>query len=97
MNDASTTVSRLYKHGSRGFKSTRKTEEDAPRSRSAAHAAFPLGVMQSDFEAAPPLAEARREAARPGLTSSAPAKPAWPFSPGLLRRMLQGQASCCLF
>ena len=82
---------------SRGFKSTRKPEEDAPGSCSAAHSAFPPGAMQSDFKAAPPLAEAGREAARPWLTSSAPAKPAWPSGPGLLRRMLPGQAPCCLF
>lgn len=79
-----------------GFKSTRKTEEDVPGSCAAAHSACPLGVLPSDFEAAPPLAEVGREAARPWPTSSAPAKPAWPFSPRLLRRMLLGPASCCL-
>lgn len=50
----------------------------------------------ADFEAAPYLAEAQREAVRPWLTVSAPAKSAWPLSSGLLRRMFLGQLPGCL-
>lgn len=70
---------------SRGVKSTRKTE--------AAPEAAPLLVLPSP---PPPAAMQSDFWPKQGerQTSSAPAKCAWPSSPGLLSRMVPGQAPC---